>query len=91
MRSASGEGKAMSLSGGCFCGESMPGWGLCFCKTCGTTLCGIHRGDVHGVALGTIDGDPGVRIEMHIFVGSKAPWDHIGGNAPQYPEFPPGN
>jgi hypothetical protein len=46
---------------------------------------------VHGVALGTIDGDPGVRIEMHIFVGSKAPWDHIGGNAPQYPEFPPGN
>jgi hypothetical protein len=35
-----------------------------------------------------VDGDPGVQIEMHIFVGSKAPWDHIGGHAPQYQEFP---
>jgi hypothetical protein len=26
---------------------------------------------------------------MHIFVGSKAPWDHIGGRAPQHQEFPP--
>jgi len=38
----------------------------------------------------TVDGDPGVQIEMHIFVDSKAPWDHIGGHAPQYAEFPPG-
>jgi hypothetical protein len=49
----------------------------------------MHDGEVHGVTLGTVDGDPGVQIEMHIFVDSKAPWDHIGGNAPQYPEFPP--
>src|SRR5262245_2494642 len=27
--------------------------------------------------------DPGVRIAGHIFVGSKAPWDEIAGNAPQ--------
>ena len=66
--------------------ESAPGWGLCFCRTCGTTLCGIHGDQVHGVALGTVDGDPGVQIDMHIFVGSKAPWDHIGGSAPQYHE-----
>jgi len=69
--------------------ESTPGWGLCFCRTCGTTLCGIHEGKVHGVTLGGIDGDPGVQLQMHIFVGSKAPWDHIGGNTPQYLEFPP--
>ena len=31
------------------------------------------------MTLGTVDGDPRVRIEMHTFVGSKAPWDHIGG------------
>lgn len=68
--------------------ESTPGWGLCFCRTCGTTLCGTHDGEVHGVTLGTIDGDPGVAIEMHLFVGSKAPWDHIGGNAPQFEAFP---
>lgn len=59
-------------------------WGLAFCKTCGTTLCGTHQGQVHGVALGTVNGDPGVEIEAHIFVGSKAPWDHIGGPAPQF-------
>ena len=69
--------------------ESTPGWGLCFCRTCGTTLCGMHKGNVHGVTLGSIDGDPGVQIEMHIFVGSKAPWDQIGGDAPQFLEFPP--
>lgn len=63
-------------------------WGLCFCKTCGTTLCGLHRGEVHGVMLGSLNGDPGIEIEMHIFVGSKAPWDHIGGEAPQFPELP---
>lgn len=68
--------------------ESMPGWGLAFCKRCGTTLCGTHRGAVHGVTLGSVNGDPGVEITMHIFVGSKAPWDHIGGDAPQFDEGP---
>ena len=57
-------------------------WGLQFCSRCGTTLCGIHHDTVHGVTLGPVNGDPGVEIEKHIFVGSKAPWDHIGGNAP---------
>ena len=68
---------------------SSQGWGLCFCRTCGTTLCGLHERDVHGVTLGSLNGDPGVKIEMHIFVGSKAPWDHIGGDAPQFVELPP--
>jgi hypothetical protein len=40
--------------------------------------------------LGCVDGDPGVEIEMHIFVDSRASWDHIGGNAPQFSEFPSG-
>jgi hypothetical protein len=66
--------------------ESAPGWGLAFCRTCGTTLCGWNGDVVHGVTLGSVDGDPGVAIEKHIFVGSKAPWDHIGGDAPQHDE-----
>ena len=45
-------------------------------------------GIVPGVTLGSVDGDPGVQIEMHLFVNSKASWDHIGGSAPQFPEFP---
>ena len=68
--------------------EPTPGWGLCFCNACGTTLCGLHEQTVHGVTLGSVDGDPGVQIAMHLFVGSKAPWDHIGGTAPQFAEFP---
>src|SRR3954468_12538026 len=44
------------------------GWGLAFCRICGSTLCGISDGKVHGVTLGTVDGDPGVQIEMHTFV-----------------------
>ncbi len=69
--------------------QTSTGWGLCFCRTCGTTICGTNQDRVHGVSLGTVDGDPGVDIDMHIFVASKAPWDHIGGNAPQFPEHPP--
>jgi hypothetical protein len=68
--------------------DSNAGWGLCFCTKCGTTLCGLHGETVHGVTLGSVDGDPGVQIAMHLFVGSKAPWDHIGGTAPQFAEFP---
>jgi hypothetical protein len=66
--------------------DSGGGWGMGFCSTCGSTLCGLHSGQVHGLTLGCIDGDPGVEIEQHIFVDSKAPWDHIGGDARQYAE-----
>jgi len=64
------------------------GFGLGFCRICGSTLCGTFGEQVHGVTLGSVDGDPGVEIEVHIFVGSKAPWDHIGGHAPQFDEWP---
>lgn len=63
-------------------------WGLAFCRTCGTTICGTHQGRVHGVTLGTVNADAGVEIEAHIFVGSKASWDHIGGPAPQFDTWP---
>ena len=68
---------------------SSKGWGLAFCRICGSTLCGIFDGTVHGITLGTIDVDPGVQIELHTFVGSKAAWDHIGGSAPQFQEEDP--
>jgi hypothetical protein len=67
--------------------ESEKGWGLGFCKVCGSTLCGLYQGSVMGVTLGTVDGDPGVEIGKHIFVGSKAPWDHIGGLAQKFEEW----
>lgn len=71
--------------------ETGGGWGMAFCSKCGSTLCGMHEGEVHGLTLGCIDGDPGVEIEMHIFVASKAPWDHIGGEAEQFDEHARGD
>lgn len=68
--------------------EATPGWGLQFCGNCGSTLCGTYDGDIHGVTLGCVEGDPGVEIAIHIFVGSRAPWDHIGGDAPQFAAGP---
>ncbi|MGE0788133.1 MAG: GFA family protein [Sandaracinaceae bacterium] len=65
------------------------GWSIGFCGTCGTTLCGIHGDVVRGVTLGPIDGDPGIQLARHIYVDSRAPWDHIGGDVPQFPEAPP--
>ena len=70
--------------------QSPQDWGLGFCGTCGSTLCGFYKGAVHGVTLGCVTGDPGVEIGAHIFVGSKAPWDHIGGEAPQFEVHQPG-
>lgn len=51
------------------------GFGLQFCSVCGSTLCGIFEGKVHGVTLGCVNGEPDVEIGRHIFVGSKANWE----------------
>ena len=65
------------------------GAGKQFCSRCGSMLCGIVAGEVHGVALGCLNDDPGIAIEMHIFVGSKAAWDVVPDNVVQYEAFPP--
>ena len=69
--------------------EGKHGFGIQFCGVCGSTLAGLWQGQIHGVTLGCLDGDPPVEIGMHIFVDSRASWDIIGGDAPQYPEAPP--
>ena len=70
---------------------SMKNAGLGFCRRCGTTLCGIIDGRVALVTLGTLNGDPGITLSKHIFVGSKAGWDEIGGTAPQHDTWPDPN
>ena len=66
--------------------ESKKGPGIGFCKVCGTTLVGLYFGDVKGISLGTLNDDPEVVIGRHIFVGSKAVWDEIRDDLPQYDE-----
>jgi hypothetical protein len=53
------------------------GAGLQFCSNCGSTLCGVVDGQVHGVTLGCVNGDPDIEIGYHIFVGSRARWEVI--------------
>jgi hypothetical protein len=71
--------------------ESSPTTVRCFCTRCGTRLHSEYRDHpgLFGVPLGLFDGDPGVRPEAHIFVGSKADWYEITDDLPQYQEFPP--
>jgi len=68
---------------------SKEGFGLQFCCRCGSTLCGTYLGEVHGVTLGCVDGDPDVEIEMHIYTASKAGWERIPDDVIQYPEAAP--
>ena len=67
------------------------GFGLQFCCQCGSTLCGVYQGAVHGVTLGCVNGDPKVEIGRHIYVGSKANWEVMPDGVVQYDEAPPEN
>ena len=64
------------------------GAGLRFCSRCGSTLCGVVDGDVHGVTLGCVNGDPEIEIGRHIFVGSKAAWEVIPEGVTTFEEGP---
>jgi hypothetical protein len=61
-----------------------------FCRVCGSSLAVTEpkTGEVF-VTAGTLDGDPGIRLESHIFVGSKAPWLDILDEKPRFDEYPP--
>ena len=65
------------------------GFGLQFCSQCGSTLCGIFNGEVHGVTLGCVNGDPDIEIGQHIYVGSKASWEVMPEGVLQYSEGAP--
>lgn len=70
-----------------FVGEH--GFGFQFCSKCGSTLNGVYMGEVHGVTLGCVNGDPEIKLGKHIYVGSKASWEVIAEGVPQYDEAPP--
>jgi hypothetical protein len=58
-----------------------------FCGNCGS---GIYTdgGDQYYVGAGVLRDVP-MKPAFHIQVAYKAPWDEIGGSAPQFPEYPP--
>lgn len=65
-------------------------FGINFCPTCGS---GVPRWSpgigLYNVPAGSLDGDPGLRPNYHIYVASKAPWFEITDDLPRYAEGPP--
>lgn len=59
------------------------------CGRCGSVLYGSTRGHRYAhVAYGTLTDAPSLLPSAHIFVGSKAPWDEIADDLPQFDELP---
>jgi hypothetical protein len=59
------------------------------CGACGSLLYSVVReGAYVHVAMGTLVDAPAIRPNMHIFVGSKAPWFEITDSLPQFDGFP---
>ncbi len=59
-----------------------------FCPGCGS-VAPLVAGDLAIAPAGNLDGDIGIRPQMHIFVASKAPWYEITDDLPRHAEYPP--
>jgi hypothetical protein len=61
-----------------------------FCRHCGAPMPRVSRERNFAVIpAGSLDTDPPLRSQRHIFVSYKAPWFEITDSAPQFPEGPP--
>lgn len=60
-----------------------------FCKTCGSPIMSKNTStpDIVRIRLGTIESNINECPEAHIFVASKANWDKICDDLPQYNEY----
>lgn len=60
-----------------------------FCRACGSKMPRLDRNrGLAIVSMGSLDDDPRIRPQRHIFVGSKAPWYDIADDLPQHAERP---
>ena len=82
--------------------QTSPGFHRGFCGQCGSPVVNWNselaeasrnnpaRLETYGIAVASLDGDPGVRPGFHCFVAFKAPWHDITDDLPQYEGYPPG-
>ena len=56
----------------------------CFCSVCGSPLAAFDGKNIRCITLGTVDEDPGLRPEYHMYVSDKAPWYEISDDLPQF-------
>lgn len=71
--------------------ESSPGQKKYFCKNCGSPIISKNDSSPNKVRirLGVIESDITERPVAHIFVTSKANWDEIESDLPQYEAYEP--
>ncbi len=62
----------------------------CFCGDCGAPIISKNRlkPEVYRLRIGSLDTPLSQPVTQHIYVGSKALWDHIDDDLPQYAERP---
>ncbi len=72
--------------------ESTPGQIKYFCRICGSPIISKteSKPDQVRIRLGTITSDVIERPMAHIFTTSKANWEDISGDLPQYESYEPG-
>lgn len=62
-----------------------------FCRACGASMPNLDPSRGFAVVpMGAFDDDPGARPERHIHVASKADWETITDDLPQFPAAPSG-
>jgi hypothetical protein len=80
--------------------QSTPGFFRGFCGRCGAPVVNWNTAEseygqrspasleTYGIAIASLDDDPGVTPGFHAFVAFKAPWFAITDDLPQFPGFP---
>jgi len=64
-------------------------FGTSSCSRCGSAMPRVStERNVASVPAGSLDTEPGIPPMAHIFVDSKAPWDTIRGDIPQFAAMP---
>ncbi|MBD1584783.1 GFA family protein [Pseudoalteromonas sp. S16_S37] len=60
-----------------------------FCSACGSTVPHfMENGRQYWIPAGLLDGVCDTKVSVHLYVGSKASWDCINGDAQQYEQMP---
>ncbi len=70
--------------------EMEDGWSASFCSRCGCPVpMPTPDGKLIWIPIGSLDEHPEINVVEHIYVGSKAHWEIIGDEAPQFDTDPP--
>ena len=59
-----------------------------FCGNCGCTVPNRYKDVRFWVPAGLIDTEKCIEVTQHIFVDSKADWDHINDDLPRFSTYP---